>query len=503
MATSTSPQPSFSPRRKWSIALSVTAATVAVFALLIGVNYLSSKYFFHRFYLSANTDIRLSPRTLSVLKALTNQVDVTIFYDKDDPLYPDIVSLLREYKDNAHGKLSVKTVDYYDEPGLAAAFRMTHKYLTSLTNRNFIYFESAGRMPDFVDGNWLKPYTYGLVESTNQNDPRVSLTRRQTVFNGEMLFTAKIFGVTQAKALKAYFLQGHLERAPGDKTDGGYSTMVEVLHRNHVETDTLDNLLGTNAVPLDCNLLIIAGPQAEFQPIELEKISQYLDQGGRLFALFDMQSVTHNIGLEDIFAKWNVRVTHGLVLDPDLYVGADQLGSAFLVTNLAPHELTKSLMGSAIEFVLPRPIGRIKAPSQTAADEPQVTELAFSSVHSHLKDSPNNELRPYPLMVAVEKAAAKGVVTERGTTRMLIAGDSIFLDNQIIPAAMNNQFADSAINWLLERTTLLAGVGPRPISEYRLVMTPHQISTVKGVLLGAIPGGILLFGGLVWLRRRK
>jgi hypothetical protein len=503
MATSPSPQPSFSPRRKWSIALSVTAATVAVLVLLIGVNYLSSKYFFHRFYLSANTDIRLSSRTLSVLKALTNRVDVTIFYDKEDPLYPDIVSLLREYQAHARKELTVTTIDYYGEPGRAADFRSTHQDLTSLTNRNFIMFESEGHLPDFVDGNWLKPYTYGLEETTNENDPKVSLTRKQTVFNGEMLFTAKIFGVTQAKPLKAYFLQGHLERSPSDKGDDGYSTMVEVLHRNHVATATLDNLLGTNAVPLDCNLLIIARPQAEFQPVEQEKISQYLDQGGRLFALFDVQSVAHNIGLEDIFAKWNVRVTHSMVLDPELSGGADQLGSAFLATNLAPHELTKSLMGSAIEFVLPRPIQRIKAPSQTAADEPQVTELAFSSVHSHLKDIPNSEPRAYPLMVAVEKAAAKGVVTERGTTRMIIAGDSNFLDNQIIPAAMNNQFADAAINWLLERTTLLSGVGPRPISQYRLMMTPHQIATVKGLLLGAIPGGILLFGGLVWLRRRK
>ena len=79
----------------------------------------------------------------------------------------------------------------------------------------------------------------------------------------------------------------------------------------------------------------------------------------------------------------------------------------------------------------------------------------------------------------------------------------MFLDNEIIPAAMNEDFADSAINWLLERTTFFSGVGPRPITEYRLQMTASEMNAVKGLLLGAIPGGILLFGGLVWLRRRK
>jgi hypothetical protein len=85
----------------------------------------------------------------------------------------------------------------------------------------------------------------------------------------------------------------------------------------------------------------------------------------------------------------------------------------------------------------------------------------------------------------------------------LILGDSLFLDNQLIGSGMNQDFADSAVNWLLERTTLLAGVGPRPVTEYRLLLDKQQLNAVKGLLLGAIPGGILLFGGLMWLRRRK
>ena len=501
MANTTSPQPSFSPRRKWSIAFSVTLATVSVLAVLIGINYLSSKYFFKRFYLSADTQVQLSPRTLSVLKGLTNQVTATIYYDKEDPLYGDIVSLLREYQSHTR-KLTVKTIDYYRNPGEAADFKSTRN-LGSLTNRDFILFENEGRA-EFVDGNWLKPYEYGLVNtSTNPADPKVALSRKQTVFNGEMLFTAKIFGVTQPKALKAYFLQGHGERALDKKTDG-YSKLAEVFHRNHVETETLNNLLGTNGVPLDCNLLVIGGPRAEFEEVEQEKISQYLDQGGRLFALFDVESAGHAIGLEAIFAKWNVRVTHGIVLDPKMAIDSERNGSAFAATNFAPHDVTKSLAGERLDFILPRPIERIKAPSQTVADEPQVTELAFSSSSARLRDSAKTgEPRAYSLMVAVEKAAPKGVATERGTTRMLIVGDDMLLDNEIIPAEANDPFADSAINWLLERTTILSGVGPKPITEYRLQMTQSEVNAVKGILLGAIPGGILLLGGLVWLRRRR
>ena len=58
-------------------------------------------------------------------------------------------------------------------------------------------------------------------------------------------------------------------------------------------------------------------------------------------------------------------------------------------------------------------------------------------------------------------------------------------------------------NWLLERNILLQGLGPRPVTEYRLLVTRTQMRTLQWILLGALPGGILLFGGLVWLVRRR
>lgn len=497
MATTPSLPPSFSPRRKWGIAFSVAVASIAVFLILIGINYLSSQYFFKRFYLSTNTRVRLSPRTISVLKELTNHVDITVYYDKDEPIYGDIVSLLNEYQAHTR-KLSVKTIDYYRDPGAAEELKVKYD-LGSLTNRNFIIFDCNGRT-SFVDGAWLSSYRYDL-QQTNQGDAKLYINRKRTEFNGEMLFTAKIFAVTQPKPLKAYFLQGHGERSPNERDPTeGYSKLADIFHRNYVQTETLDNLLGTNAVPIDCNLLVIAGPHTQFETNELDKISQYLDQGGRLFGLFDIWSVTNQLGLESILAKWGVRVTHSIVRDPNRAV--DQEGKAFKVANFAAHDVTKSLIGSDLEIVLPRAIERIKTSSEAAADEPQVTELAFSSTNSFLEYS-SSPARAYPLITAVEKGAPKGVVTDRGTTRMIIAGDSFFLDNQLIGAGVNADFADSAINWLLERSTFLAGVGPRPVTEYQLVMDRTQLRAVKGILLAAIPGGILLFGSLVWLRRRK
>jgi hypothetical protein len=86
---------------------------------------------------------------------------------------------------------------------------------------------------------------------------------------------------------------------------------------------------------------------------------------------------------------------------------------------------------------------------------------------------------------------------------MIVVGDSFFLGNTLIESGANRDFAGYAVNWLLDRTVLLEGIGPRPVTEFRLTMTRDQQKSVRWLLLGALPGGVLAFGWLVWLVRRR
>jgi hypothetical protein len=106
-------------------------------------------------------------------------------------------------------------------------------------------------------------------------------------------------------------------------------------------------------------------------------------------------------------------------------------------------------------------------------------------------------------MAAVEQKPATGMANTRGTTRIIVAGDSFFLGNQMVEAGANRDFLGYAANWLLDRTVLLDGIGPRPVTEFRLLMTREQQNKVRWLLLAALPGGVLVFGWLVWLVRRK
>jgi len=85
----------------------------------------------------------------------------------------------------------------------------------------------------------------------------------------------------------------------------------------------------------------------------------------------------------------------------------------------------------------------------------------------------------------------------------VVAGDSYFLGNHYIEDVGNRDFVNSAINWLLDRTALLKGIEPQKVTSYHLLITQTQQQQLRWILLGALPGAILMLGGLVWLVRRK
>ena len=105
-------------------------------------------------------------------------------------------------------------------------------------------------------------------------------------------------------------------------------------------------------------------------------------------------------------------------------------------------------------------------------------------------------------VLAAERAGVKGDLPDRGFTRIVAVGESLFLDNAFIEEAGNREFARCAVNWLLDQTQVLQGVGPQTVNEYKLLMTRGQLTSVEWLFLAGIPGVILLLGGIVWLRRR-
>ncbi|MDD5139162.1 MAG: Gldg family protein [Verrucomicrobiales bacterium] len=482
---------SFSPARRWTKGFDVALRTAFVLAVVVMVNYLGAK-FYARFYLSSQTRVQLSTRTLNVVHSITNQIVVTVYYDKNDDWYPAIIGLLNEYR-SANPNISVKTVDYMRDPGEAQKIKAQYK-LSSAKDKDLVIFDCNDHVK-VVNGDALTQVKLEQVPNSKEREYR----RKPVAFNGEMMFTTMLLAVVNPKPLKAYFLQGHGEPSIKETGETDYQKFAAVLAESYIATEPL-LLAGDAPVPDDCNLLIIAGPQKAFSETEIQKIDQYLAQGGRLFMLFNYFSIKHSTGLEPIFARWGVNVRADVV--QDLNPNNTTSGQDVVTYDFSSHPAVNPLAQFALQLILPRPVSKVDW-KNPPANAPKVDELAFSSPQSKLMVEPTLAPQSYPLMAAVEQKTAPGVANTRGTTRMIVVGDSFFLDNRQIESAANRDFAGYAANWLLDRTVLLEGIGPRPVTEFRLTMTQAQQKNVRWLLLAALPGGVLLFGWLVWLVRRK
>jgi hypothetical protein len=488
--------------RRWSIGLNISLSTLAVLALVTMVNYLASRHF-TRFAVAAGSQVEFSPITKRTLESLTNDVKIIVYFDKSEPLYDAVWSLLKEYKFSSP-HISIETVDYLREAGAAELIKSRYKLAWGSDNpKDLIIFDCNGSRRIIFDNELseldLKPLMSGQSREI-----------RRTHFKGEMLFTSALQRVTSGRTLTAYFLQGDGEHSPeSDERLTGYAKFAGVLKENNVSYRLL-TLRGTVHIPVDCNLLIIAGPLNPLLNEDIEKIDRYLKQGGRMLVLFRYKSLERPTGLEKLLQEWGIAVGRDLVVDPENFVNDD---NDIVLNDFSDHPLTKPLQAKAkVYMILPRSIGKVST-AASGGDGPVVQALASTGpngrVITDIQPGPTMHKQAddfvgrVPVMAALEKGTIRGLSADRGSTRMVVLGDSIFLANGAITVAANYDFANYAINWLLARNELLVGLAPRPIKEYKLAMTQSQRHTVSWILLGGMPGSVLLLGTLVWFRRRR
>jgi hypothetical protein len=62
---------------------------------------------------------------------------------------------------------------------------------------------------------------------------------------------------------------------------------------------------------------------------------------------------------------------------------------------------------------------------------------------------------PRPTNYLLIAALEQGVINGRDGTRMVVAGDADFLDDQMIDSAANHYFASQTLDWLLQRPAAL------------------------------------------------
>ena len=477
---------SFSPTVRRVISRRVILAALTAMVCVVLANLLALRNP-AQIVLTQSADYSLSPLTKNVLGALTNDVRAVVLFDRQADLFEPVKNLLTEYE-RMSPSLKLELIDLTRNPARAEEVQQELKMPVNSPENRVIF--AANNSAKAISESELSILDFSEFISTRE--------ARRTHFAGEQLFTSAIVAVTEGRQTKVGFITGHGEHKASD-TGGqwGYSKFANILQQKGLLLQQIP-LAGTNSIPADCRMLIIAGPRTPYSGGELAKLREFVDIGGSLFTLFNFYSLQRPTGLEKFLADYDFEIGINQVSDSKNEQSGQ--GGLLLVDDLGSHPITKPILGSRLQMLLPRSVGLPEAEND---ESPTVSILAHSSDAGQAVGQIQGNKGSVEMEGKIPLIAAKLHANDgQPPARIVVAGDSLFLGNSAIEAGANRDFASLAVNWLLEREHLLA-IAPRTVTEYRIDLSRAEMTSITWLLLLVLPGGTLGLGLLWWRRQMK
>jgi ABC-type uncharacterized transport system involved in gliding motility auxiliary subunit len=313
------------------------------------------------------------------------------------------------------------------------------------------------------------------------------------------------------------FLEGHGERQPLATQSTGMSQLVANLQRSGFKIQP-HNLVRTQAIPQNASFAVIAAPQQDFLPGEVDVLKKYVEQGGNLLWLQDPGSLH---GLQPLEELLGLQIYEGTVVDANQQLQA-LLGinhpAVVPVVDYGKSEIVQKLAGTQTIFPFATMIARDpQVSAKSGALAWQAEEFLNTLPTSWLESSgvlegavkfdegSNDQAGPVPIGVTLTRTLE--VATDKPEAkpreqRVVVIGDSDFMLNSFIGLGANLDLASNTFNWLSADDNLLE------VPVIRAPDTKLDLSETAGFVLGTfflfiLPIGLLLAGVLIWWRRRR
>jgi hypothetical protein len=494
----------------------LTISIVLGLGILLLVNYIGSRRY-ARFDWTTAGRYSLSEKTVNVLKDLKTPVKVTVFMTAGTPLYPEVDEILKRYKAKSP-MLTVETLDPTRNPLRAKTF------VEETGLRNLAVVFRAGEKKKIVTEDRIVEYDYSRARMGGE--PSVKS------FRGEQEFTSAILSVTQAKAPKVLFTSGHGERSFGAaQSREGFSEVAESLKADNCTVEEWASL-GAAAVPEGADLVVVAGPRALFTEPERDVLKKYLDAGGRALLFLDVEfppgagSKLSDFGLGPLLTSLGLKLDSDVVVDPKNTLPGLGAETVF-AKSFRSHPVTKLLAGLPVVFPLARSVSVTQAPVPGWKVTPLVETSPEGWGETNLKDleksgrpkKDDDDVKgPVTLAAAAEADEPRQTVPDGGAkggetpktggeapkkrARVVVFGDADWASNAGIANAANRLLLSSAVNWALERESLVA-IPPKNADQVAVTLTRSDIAQVAFVVLLLMPLAAVAMGITIWVRRRK
>ena len=453
--------------------------SLVVLAILIAVNVLASKLptSWTQFDISAAQLYSLTSDTKVVVTNL--QQDVTIYWisqaGKEDTVIQKLLDRYQELSD--HITVVKKDPDVY--PTFA------QQYTEETVMNNSLVVES-GDKNRYISYDNIYQYDTGSYYTTGS----VSQS-----FDGEGQITSAIDYVVSTDLPQVYLLSGHGEAALSE-------TFADELERSNYETVEDFSLLNVDAIPEECDVLLINAPTSDISDEELTMLRSYVQGGGKLVVLSGPQENAVLPNLQALLSDYGVTVSDGVVVDTnrDYYAFT---APYVLMPEIESSDITDPLKDGDYHVIVPIAAGLTVGEDNGGAT---VTSLLKSSTDSFSKaagyamttyDKEDGDIDgPFTLAVSVEDANVGG--------RLLWVASDYLLDDMYnsYSSGANLDFVMNGLSWMIGNTDAVS-IRSKSLDYNYLTISSSSAAWLKVCMIGIIPVGFLLLGLDEVLRRRK
>ncbi|WP_423821594.1 GldG family protein [Salinisphaera sp. SPP-AMP-43] len=305
------------------------------------------------------------------------------------------------------------------------------------------------------------------------------------------------------------FIAGHGERAPKAKATAGYRRLANALSDQGLKTRPV-NLVENGAIPDNTAVLVIASPQSDLLPGEVNMIRDYVRNGGNILWADDPGQ---RYGLTPLAQDLGLHWLSGTLVYPDYRKLGTGNPAMALVANYPKTPITAHLNQITL-FPFAgalAPLDKSQWQHQTFLRSPGRSWLETGSLEGgSITFQPDRGDRPGPLTFGLAETRSPqstdtAAASDRDTAsqRAVIVADSDFMDNGHIGQLGNRALALAMFQWLAGRDAQIAVDVPKAPDDH-LQMAPARLQTLGWVFIAGLPGVLCVFGlGRWWWRRRR
>ncbi|MEN6315579.1 MAG: GldG family protein [Clostridiaceae bacterium] len=434
--------------------------------------------------LTPNKLFSLSDVTKKQLKDLKQEVQIIGLFDdgkigaSDD--YKEVTDLLGLYEKNSN--IKVKYIDPDRNPGILN--ELDPDDTMDLGSASFVVKSTVNGKEKKKKLDYYDLFTTDYTESYEQY---------KTGSTAEQGFTGAIKYVTSEVTPVVYFTEGHNEI----DVDSEYENLKYFLDKNNYLVKKL-NLLTTDKIPEDAELVIVASPKNDITIGERDVLETYLKSGGKAVFMFDyLENDPSYDQLNNLLGTYNVAVNYDKVKETNSnnHLPNDEYTIVLDVpsNSIIPQAFNTLINNSRSISILKNTKDYIKTTSLMSTSDGAVGEMVNKSRGEDLKG-------PLDIAVAVENQGGTK------TSKILVMGNASFISNSAADAYgqyYNNSitFFLQAMSWMIDKTDELI-VPAKQNVDNTIQITQLQSSMMGGVLIVIFPLLILGSGLMVYLRRR-